>query len=100
VFINIIKNGIQAIPEENEGALDIKLKYTKSIAILEFSDNGKGIPKDIRSKLFMPNFTTKTSGMGLGLAIVKNTLEQIGGSITFNTKINVGSTFIIKIPVI
>jgi signal transduction histidine kinase len=100
VFINIIKNGIQAIPEEKEGALDIKLKYTKSNAVIEFSDNGKGIPKDIRSKLFMPNFTTKTSGMGLGLAIVKNTLEQIGGSITFNTKINVGSTFVIKIPVI
>ncbi|MEN8904486.1 MAG: ATP-binding protein [Clostridiales bacterium] len=98
VFINIIKNGIQAIPEEKDGIIDVNLEYTKSDAVIEISDNGKGIPKEIKSKLFMPNFTTKTSGMGLGLAIVKNTLEQIGGNISFTTKINNGSIFVIKIP--
>ncbi len=98
VFINIIKNGIQAVPDEKKGNIDVRLKYSKNGAVIEISDNGKGIPEEIKSKLFMPNFTTKSSGMGLGLAIVKNTLEQIGGSITFTTQLNKGSTFIIKIP--
>lgn len=100
VFINIIKNGIQAIPEERAGIIDIFLEYKEKNATIKISDNGKGIAEDIKNKLFMPNFTTKTSGMGLGLAIVQNTLEQIGGSISFTTQINKGSTFIIKLPLL
>lgn len=98
VFINIIKNGIQAIPEETGGVIDIKLSKSKDLAIIELRDNGKGIPEEIRTKLFMPNFTTKTSGMGLGLAIVKNTLEQISGDISFSTEMGKGTIFKINIP--
>jgi signal transduction histidine kinase len=99
VFINIIKNGIQAIPDEDEGIINIKLIRKKSDAIIEISDNGKGIPEEIKPKMFSPNFTTKTSGMGLGLAIVKNILEQIGSKIEFDTKIGVGTTFKLYIPI-
>ena len=67
---------------------------------MEFHDNGKGIPEDIREKLFTPNFTTKSSGMGLGLAIVKNIIESSGGKIWFETEINSGTTFYVSLPLL
>jgi signal transduction histidine kinase len=66
---------------------------------INITDNGKGIPEELQSKLFTPSFTTKSSGMGLGLSIVKNIIESFGGNITFNTKVNHGTTFIIELPV-
>ncbi len=100
VFINIIKNAIQAIPDNREGKIDIELYREKNKVVITISDNGKGIPEDVRTKLFMPNFTTKTSGMGLGLAIVQNILVLMGGEIKFSTKIGEGSTFTITIPIV
>ena len=49
--------------------------------------------------MFQPNFTTKTSGMGLGLAIVKNILLSSGGDIWFESELNKGTTFFVKIPI-
>ncbi len=98
VFINIIKNGIQAIPESKKGQIKVSLKMEDGNALVEIEDNGKGIPEEIKGKLFQPNFTTKTSGMGLGLAIVQNILEQMGGNISFKTKLGEGTLFIIRIP--
>jgi two-component system, NtrC family, nitrogen regulation sensor histidine kinase NtrY len=65
---------------------------------VKISDNGRGIPDEIIPKLFIPNFTTKTSGMGLGLAIAKNILEQIGASISFKTIMGEGTTFTLVFP--
>ena len=98
VFINIIKNGIQSIPEDRKGQIEINTAIEETTAVVRISDNGKGIPEEIRSKLFMPNFTTKTSGMGLGLAIVKNIVEQMNGDIKFETRVNEGSVFILHLP--
>ncbi len=100
VFINIIKNGIQSIPEDKEGLINIVLYSKENTAIIEIRDNGKGISDEVKQKMFMPNFTTKTSGMGLGLAIVQNILEQINGEITFKTRVGHGTTFIISLPLI
>ncbi len=98
VFNNLLKNAIQAIPENRKGIIEINLKQTDGQVIIEFSDNGTGIEDDAHEKLFNPNFTTKTTGMGLGLAIAKNIIELTGGMISFTTKVNVGSTFIVKLP--
>ena len=67
-------------------------------ARITFTDNGKGIPHEIRSKLFTPNFTTKTKGSGLGLAICKKIIEQVNGTIWFETELQKGSKFFIEIP--
>lgn len=99
VFINIIKNGIQSISDDRKGLINIHMKSTGEEVEIIVRDNGKGIPEDIRNKLFMPNFTTKSSGMGLGLAIVRNILEQINGDIGFTTELGVGTEFIITIPI-
>ena len=100
VFINIVKNGIQAIPDNQKGEVSILLSLEKSNAIIEIQDNGRGIPDEINHKLFAPNFTTKSGGMGLGLAIVKNILESVDGTISFSTEINKGSMFTVVLPMI
>ena len=57
-----------------------------------------GIPEEMRSKIFTPNFTTKTSGTGLGLAMSKGIVEQAKGEIWFETKAGEGSTFFVELP--
>jgi signal transduction histidine kinase len=69
------------------------------MAVIAVSDDGQGIPVELRDKLFSPSFTTKTSGMGLGLAIVKNIVENFSGKIWFETELGKGSTFYMEIPV-
>jgi nitrogen fixation/metabolism regulation signal transduction histidine kinase len=99
VFINLLKNAIQSIPDNRTGKIVISLVQNRDMVRINITDNGKGIPEELQSKLFTPSFTTKSSGMGLGLSIVKNIIESFGGNITFNTKVNHGTTFIIELPV-
>jgi nitrogen fixation/metabolism regulation signal transduction histidine kinase len=98
-IINLIKNAIQAFPEENIGKIVITLSRKEDTAIIAVKDNGSGIPLELRDKLFGPSFTTKTSGMGLGLAIVKNIVENFSGRVWFETELEKGTTFYIEIPV-
>jgi nitrogen fixation/metabolism regulation signal transduction histidine kinase len=98
-IINLVKNGIQAVPEERKGIIQINLSRREHMAVISVSDNGEGIPPDLRDKLFSPSFTTKTSGMGLGLAIVKNIVENFTGKIWFETEHKKGTTFYLEIPI-
>jgi two-component system nitrogen regulation sensor histidine kinase NtrY len=98
-FSNLIKNAIQAIPEDREGKIDIKIDTANNYHVVSISDNGTGIEEEQRSKIFTPSFTTKTSGTGLGLAIVKNTIEQIGGKVWFETNSSEGTSFYMQLPV-
>ena len=98
VFNNLIKNSIQAIPEPGSGIIAIDLKTVEDNHIVQVTDNGKGIPEDQKSKVFYPNFTTKSGGMGLGLALVKNIIENSNGSISFESEEEKGTTFIITLP--
>ncbi|MFY9309696.1 MAG: ATP-binding protein [Bacteroidia bacterium] len=99
VFNNLIKNAIQAIPEDRSGKIDIELAIRENVYIISIKDNGAGISEDVLDKIFVPNFTTKTAGMGLGLAMVKNIVESINGRIWFETLENKGTTFYISLPV-
>jgi two-component system nitrogen regulation sensor histidine kinase NtrY len=99
-FSNLIKNAIQAIPEDREGKIDIEIGTKNNFHVVSISDNGTGIAEEQRSKIFTPSFTTKTSGTGLGLAIVKNSMEQIGGRVWFETKEGAGTTFFVELPTV
>ena len=68
--------------------------------VVNVRDNGKGIPEDIRDRLFQPNFTTKTSGMGMGLAISKNIITSAGGEIRYSTILKKGTVFVIEFPLL
>ncbi len=98
VFINLIKNAIQSIPDSRQGKIVISLIQNRNTIRISITDNGKGIPEELQNKMFTPSFTTKSSGMGLGLSIVKSIIVSFGGDITFKTKVNLGTTFIIELP--
>ena len=99
-LINIIKNGLQSVPEDRKGIIKVTLQKKDDELEIRISDNGRGIPDDVKAKMFMPNFTTKTSGMGLGLAIVKNITDQLNGKISFTTRLGEGTEFILRFPIL
>jgi two-component system, NtrC family, nitrogen regulation sensor histidine kinase NtrY len=98
VFNNLLKNAIQAIPENKEGNIQVSMAKKAQTVEISFQDNGTGIDDDIADKLFVPSFTTKSTGMGLGLAISKNIIEVAGGTITFTTQQGVGTCFVVSLP--
>jgi two-component system, NtrC family, nitrogen regulation sensor histidine kinase NtrY len=100
VFANLIKNGIQAIPPDRQGVIKIGLKVAGDMVTVTISDNGTGIPADLRDRLFTPYFTTKSSGTGLGLSIVKRFVEGMGGEISFVSDNENGTTFSLVLPVL
>ncbi|MFL0352977.1 PAS domain-containing sensor histidine kinase [Xanthomarina sp. GH4-25] len=99
VITNLVKNGIQAIPDEQEEKhIGVKLFEKNKQVIIEITDNGIGITEENNRKIFEPKFTTKSSGMGLGLGMVKNIVETYNGNITFTTQKNKGTTFKVSFP--
>lgn len=100
VFNNLFRNAIQAIPADRAGRVRVVYRQENGMALVEIHDNGCGIPDEIKENLFLPNFTTKTSGMGLGLAIVKNIVNSSEGFIWFESVLNEGTTFFLKFPLL
>jgi nitrogen fixation/metabolism regulation signal transduction histidine kinase len=98
LFTNLIQNAFQSIPEGISAHIIVEEKLDKKNVLITVSDNGAGIPEDIRSKIFTPNFTTKNSGTGLGLAMCKGIVEECKGNIWFETKLGKGTTFFVELP--
>jgi len=97
VLTNLIQNGLQSIPANKKPEIKVQLNVTPKFLKVRVSDNGMGIPKDLKDKIFEPKFTTKSKGMGLGLGIVKNIVEAHHGSIKYTSEPNQNTTFTIKI---
>ena len=98
VVTNLVKNGIQAIPEGIEPKIEVNLDEDNNHVVLTVKDNGIGISEANKDKVFEPKFTTKSSGMGLGLAMVKNIVNTYNGSINFASHKDNGTTFTITFP--
>lgn len=96
---NILKNAIQAIPEDREKVINITTTKLVNQVTITITDNGNGIPPEIEEKLFTPYFTSKSNGTGIGLNMTKKMIEVSGGSITYRTEQNVGTSFIITLPI-
>ena len=107
VFNNIVRNALQAMEGLPDSDIIIILKNANRQTInneeldpnkrwikISISDNGPGIPLEMREKVFVPNFTTKNTGAGLGLPISKNIVEGSGGKICFQTS-EKGTTFLV-----
>lgn len=99
VVTNLVKNGIQAIPDDLENPkIEVHVFQEDKNVNITVEDNGTGISLENESKVFEPKFTTKTSGMGLGLAMVKKIVETYDGTITFTSKFGKGTTFKVTFP--
>ena len=98
IFNNLILNAMQSVPEGKEPIIEVELELTMTRARVTVTDNGEGIPDDIKEKIFIPKFSTKERGSGIGLAIAKRGVEHAGGSIWFESHAGEGSTFFIEFP--
>ncbi len=97
VFINILKNSIEAMP--NGGIIDIKVKAIEKDTIsISFIDQGTGIPEDRIPKLGEPFYTTKEKGTGLGLMTSYKIIENHDGRLKISSKINEGTTVEVILP--
>jgi signal transduction histidine kinase/CheY-like chemotaxis protein len=103
VFINLLVNAMEAIPEGNANQHRIGVRaYTDAAgwAIVDVSNTGGGIPSDVQARLFDPFFTTKPvgQGTGLGLSICHGIVRSLGGDITFRSVSGKGTTFSVALP--
>ncbi len=100
VFANLFRNAQQAMPHGGEITVlaDRVHKGGTDYCRIWVRDAGEGIDEAIRSKIFEPYFTTKKGGTGLGLAIVERVVFDHNGTIGFETRRGVGTTFIIDLP--
>jgi two-component system nitrogen regulation sensor histidine kinase NtrY len=100
VFTNIIQNAIQSIPEDRKGKIALTVtRVSERNVRIAIADNGMGITEEKADSLFVPYFTTKSSGSGLGLAMCKDIIEESGGRIAFSSKPRQGTVFYIDLPV-
>ncbi|MCX7984941.1 MAG: HAMP domain-containing histidine kinase [Bacteroidetes bacterium] len=95
-FINIIKNAVQVL--EQGGTITVTVSLDEQSSRVQIRDTGPGIPPEHISKIFEPNFSTKTEGMGLGLAIARRIIEEMGGTIECESVVGHGTTFTITFP--
>ncbi len=99
VFNNLISNAIKFT--ENNGKIDISLKQNENFCILKVKDNGCGIDeksgKHIFDKFYQGDTSHSGEGNGLGLALVKKVVDNLGGGISVESELGVGSTFIVKV---
>ncbi len=97
-FLNIIGNAIQSM--KDGGTVTVTSEQRGDDIIVRISDTGPGIPSDVMSKLFVPFFTTRKSGSGLGLAVTRRIVENHGGEITAESEPGIGTSFIVRLPII
>jgi signal transduction histidine kinase len=98
VWMNLLVNAAQAIPQHGEVCLSTRLE--EDWVIVEIGDTGTGISEDQLSRIFEPFFTTKPvgEGTGLGLSTSYGIIERHGGTITVKSKVGAGTTFTVRIP--
>ncbi|MDN3718276.1 ATP-binding protein [Roseibium salinum] len=89
ILVNLLRNGADAAASEDEGIVSLRAGLQDGHVVLTISDNGPGIPEDLRERIFDPFFSTKSSsgGMGLGLAISMRLAEDLGGTLSVSANI-------------
>ncbi len=96
-LLNLILNGLQAMPDG--GTLTLEAKTSNGNFLISVTDTGIGIAPEHRSRIFEPYFTTKSQGSGLGLAIARRIIEAHGGTITVSSEAGQGCRFRISLPI-
>ncbi len=101
VFMNILNNGIQAIPnDKKDGEITIYTEELENEVVIRIKDNGMGIPEDIKNRIWEPFFTTKAVGVGtgLGMSITYGIIQKHNGEIELTSEVGQGTEFAIRLP--
>jgi len=91
VFVNLMQNAIEAMA--HGGSLTLRTYTEEGHAVVEIADTGKGIPVEIREKIFDPFFSSRHEGVGLGLSIAYRIVREHGGDMKFVSEVGKGTTF-------
>ncbi len=100
ILVNLLRNGADAAAAEESGEVRLRGDVAEDQVRITISDNGPGIPEDLRERIFDPFFSTKTSsgGMGLGLAISMRLAEDLGGGLSVRANAPKGALFELTMP--
>jgi len=96
VFNNLIKNAVESLKSQRNGQIVITALKEDNTLTISIQDNGHGIPPDVLQRIFVPTFTTRSSGMGLGLSMVKTIVEEHNGTISVESEEGKGTIFTMK----
>jgi signal transduction histidine kinase len=96
VFLNLISNGIEAMP--SGGEISISAKQNGDGILIEVRDTGPGVPESVRARLFQPFVTSGKNGLGLGLALSRQTVLDHGGDLWVENKATGGARFYLRLP--
>ncbi len=98
VFINVIRNAIEAMP--GGGELSIRMERSEERVVVHFEDTGEGMPDEVAVKAFEPYFSTKARGTGLGLFMVRNVIEEHRGQVEIESRPGAGTDVRISLPLL
>src|SRR5690348_7286615 len=96
VLLNLLLNALQAI--DRQGKVAVTLSRRDSTAVVEVTDNGRGIPAENLPNIFRPFYTTKGDGTGLGLSLARRIVEDHHGRINVTSTVGKGTTFAVLLP--
>jgi signal transduction histidine kinase len=102
-LLNLTLNGMQAMAADGNpkgGVLRIDVRREQDLAVVEVSDEGPGIPRDLMPRIFDLYFTTKATGSGIGLAMTYRIVQMHGGSMDVQSEVGHGATFTIRLPLV
>lgn len=97
VFLNLLKNAMQALEGRTDGVISLRVSQTEHI-LIEIADNGIGIPEELQEKVFIPFFTTKSEGTGIGFSLCKQIIRQHQGHLSIGISQPGKTIFIIELP--
>ena len=97
VFINIIKNSIEAVPSI-DGIVTIKAEVKEELIYIKISDNGVGMTKEQIERLGEPYYSLKENGTGLGLTVTYSIIKSHGGSVKYSSELNKGTVAVVRLP--
>ncbi len=98
IIINLVQNATDAVKDQEDGHVHLSITLQDHEVVLNVTDNGPGIPEEVKQKLFEPFMTTKTKGTGLGLSIVKRLCDAMGGVIQIDSGPDRGTSVTITFP--
>ena len=100
LFTNLFANAVEACNSNSVCQIEVRESIENNMLRVAIRDNGEGIAPEMQDRIFVPNFTTKSSGTGLGLAMCKGIVEKAHGRIWFETSQGQGTVFFVELPLV